>query len=108
LTLRHFRLCRWHPPQRPVPVGLDESSALARGRLATGFVAEEFPKGFAARVPEGEVARRIAVVGAFIDHVLGERKRQGLRAVRRPRRAARADARCGSSATRRTDFLGCE
>ena len=32
--------------------------------------------GFAARAPEGEVARRLAAVGAAIDHVLGERKRQ--------------------------------
>src|SRR5579871_1280900 len=46
------------------------------GRLSTGFIAEEFPKGFAPRVAEGEIARRIAAVGAFIDHVLGERKRQ--------------------------------
>jgi propionyl-CoA carboxylase alpha chain len=46
------------------------------GNLSTGFIAEEFPKGFAARPPEGEIARRIAAVGAAIDHVLGERKRQ--------------------------------
>ncbi|NOJ49224.1 acetyl-CoA carboxylase biotin carboxylase subunit [Bradyrhizobium archetypum] len=46
------------------------------GKLSTGFIAEEFPKGFAARPPEGEVARRLAAVGAAIDHVLGERKRQ--------------------------------
>ena len=46
------------------------------GNLSTGFIAEEFPKGFAARKPEGEVARRIAAVGAAIDHVIGERKRQ--------------------------------
>jgi propionyl-CoA carboxylase alpha chain len=46
------------------------------GNLSTGFIAEEFPGGFAARVPEGEVARRLAAVGAAIDHVLGERKRQ--------------------------------
>src|SRR4051794_18247526 len=46
------------------------------GRLSTGFIAEEFPKGFAARPPEGEIARRLAAVGAAIDHVLGERKRQ--------------------------------
>ncbi|WP_035675196.1 acetyl-CoA carboxylase biotin carboxylase subunit [Bradyrhizobium liaoningense] len=63
------------------------------GRLSTGFIAEEFPKGFAVRVPEGEVARRIAAVGAAIDHVLGERKRQisgqmGGRIVRRERRRA--------------------
>src|SRR6185312_3836486 len=46
------------------------------GKLSTGFIAEEFPKGFSARSPEGEVARRLAAVGAAIDHVLGERKRQ--------------------------------
>jgi propionyl-CoA carboxylase alpha chain len=46
------------------------------GRLSTGFIAEEFPKGFAARRPEGEIARRLAAVGAAIDHVLGERKRR--------------------------------
>jgi propionyl-CoA carboxylase alpha chain len=46
------------------------------GRLSTGFIAEEFPRGFASRTPEGEVARRLAAVAAAIDHVLGERKRQ--------------------------------
>ncbi|KJC49276.1 acetyl-CoA carboxylase [Bradyrhizobium sp. LTSP849] len=63
------------------------------GNLSTGFIAEEFPKGFAVRAPEGEVARRIAAVGAAIDHVLGERKRQisgqmGGRVVQRERRRA--------------------
>jgi propionyl-CoA carboxylase alpha chain len=46
------------------------------GNLSTGFIAEEFPKGFSVRTPEGEVARRLAAVGAAIDHVLGERKRR--------------------------------
>jgi propionyl-CoA carboxylase alpha chain len=46
------------------------------GKLSTGFISEEFPRGFAVRVPEGEVARRLAAVAAAIDHVLGERKRQ--------------------------------
>ncbi len=45
------------------------------GQLSTGFIAEEYPKGFAPRTPEGETAVRIAAVGAAIDHVLGERKR---------------------------------
>ena len=63
------------------------------GRLSTGFIAEEFPRGFAPRAAEGEVARRIAAVGAAIDHVLGERKRQisgqlGGRIVQRERRRA--------------------
>jgi propionyl-CoA carboxylase alpha chain len=46
------------------------------GNLSTGFIAEEFPKGFTVRAPEGEIARRLAAVAAAIDHVLGERKRQ--------------------------------
>ncbi|MDE2602955.1 MAG: acetyl-CoA carboxylase biotin carboxylase subunit, partial [Bradyrhizobium sp.] len=46
------------------------------GNLSTGFIAEEFPKGLSARAPEGEIARRLAAVGAAIDHVLGERKRR--------------------------------
>src|ERR687883_151923 len=63
------------------------------GRLSTGFIAEEFPKGFAARAPEGEVARRLAAVAAAIDHVLGQRKRQisgqlNGRIVQRERRRA--------------------
>jgi propionyl-CoA carboxylase alpha chain len=63
------------------------------GRLSTGFIAEEFPKGFSARAPEGEVARRLAAVAAAIDHVLGERKRQvsgqmNGRVVQRERRRA--------------------
>jgi len=63
------------------------------GQLSTGFIAEEFPKGFAVRVPEGEIARRLAAVAAAIDHVLGERKRQisgqmNGRAVRREGRRA--------------------
>jgi propionyl-CoA carboxylase alpha chain len=45
-------------------------------RLSTGFIAEEFPRGFSVSAPEGEIARRLAAVGAAIDHVLGERKRQ--------------------------------
>jgi propionyl-CoA carboxylase alpha chain len=46
------------------------------GKLSTGFIPEEFPRGFSIRAPEGEIARRLAAVGAAIDHVLGERKRQ--------------------------------
>ncbi len=46
------------------------------GNLSTGFIAEEFPKGFGVHAPEGETARRIAAVAAAIDHILGVRKRQ--------------------------------
>jgi propionyl-CoA carboxylase alpha chain len=61
------------------------------GNLSTGFIAEEFPKGFGPRAPEGETAHRIAAVAAAVDHILGERKRQisgqlNGRAVSRERR----------------------
>jgi propionyl-CoA carboxylase alpha chain len=46
------------------------------GRLSTGFIAEEFPGGFAPHAAEGETARCIAAVAAAIDHVIGERKRR--------------------------------
>src|SRR3979490_733464 len=63
------------------------------GNLSTGFISEEFPKGFAVRVPEGEIARRLATVAAAIDHVVGERKRRisgqmNGRLVQRERRRA--------------------
>jgi propionyl-CoA carboxylase alpha chain len=46
------------------------------GKLSTGFIAEEFPAGFHAHTPEGELAEVLATVAAAIDHVLGERKRR--------------------------------
>jgi propionyl-CoA carboxylase alpha chain len=46
------------------------------GRLSTGFIAEEFPDGFKLLTPEGDVARRMAAVAAWIDHRLNERKRR--------------------------------
>jgi propionyl-CoA carboxylase alpha chain len=46
------------------------------GKLSTGFIAEEFPKGFHPIAPDGERAEVLAAVAASIDHVLGERKRR--------------------------------
>ncbi len=45
------------------------------GALSTGFIAEEFPQGFKAPAPEGEVALRMAAVAAAIDHLQNVRKR---------------------------------
>jgi propionyl-CoA carboxylase alpha chain len=65
------------------------------GKLSTGFIAEEFPQGFHATAPEGELAERIAAVAAAVDHVLGERKRRisgqmtGREVTRERRRAVR-------------------
>ncbi len=44
-------------------------------RLSTGFIADEFPDGFANRPPEGPAARRFAAVAGAIDHLLNARKR---------------------------------
>jgi propionyl-CoA carboxylase alpha chain len=46
------------------------------GRLSTGFIAEEYPGGFHARLPEGEIEDRLVAVAAAIDHRGNERKRR--------------------------------
>jgi propionyl-CoA carboxylase alpha chain len=46
------------------------------GELSTGFIAEEFPRGFERTPPAGALAQTIAAVAAAIDHLLGERKRR--------------------------------
>jgi propionyl-CoA carboxylase alpha chain len=44
-------------------------------RLSTGFIAEEFPQGFAVPAPQGAAAQRLAAIAAAIDHRLNIRKR---------------------------------
>jgi propionyl-CoA carboxylase alpha chain len=46
------------------------------GRLSTGFIDEEFPDGFNPVQPQGDVARRLVAVAAWIDHRSNERKRR--------------------------------
>jgi propionyl-CoA carboxylase alpha chain len=46
------------------------------GRLSTGFIGEEFPAGFHAHAPDGELGQVLAAVAAAVDHVMGERKRR--------------------------------
>ncbi len=46
------------------------------GTLSTGFIAEEFPNGFAPLQAEGETLHRLAAIACEIDHTLNERKRQ--------------------------------
>jgi propionyl-CoA carboxylase alpha chain len=62
------------------------------GNLSTGFIAEEFPRGFERIAPTAVGARKIAAVAGAIDHLLGERKRkisgQSNRALMRERRRA--------------------
>ena len=45
------------------------------GALSTGFIAEEFPHGFKPIAPTGDVALRMVVVAAAIDHLHNERRR---------------------------------
>ncbi|MDQ4136072.1 MAG: ATP-grasp domain-containing protein, partial [Pseudomonadota bacterium] len=54
------------------------------GRLSTGFIAEEFPEGFKAPAPAGEVSLRMAAVAAAIDHLHNERKRKITGQMRAP------------------------
>jgi propionyl-CoA carboxylase alpha chain len=74
----------------PFLSALMQSPRWQEGRLSTGFIAEEFPDGFAPTPPSGALGRRIAAVAAAVDNVLGERKRRisgqmGGRAVVRDR-----------------------
>ncbi len=67
------------------------------GRLSTGFIAEEFPNGFQARKPTGELAHLVASVAAAIDLAMGERRRKisgqmgGRKVTRESRRAVWLD-----------------
>src|SRR3979409_645210 len=47
-------------PNIPVLSALLSHPRAPEGSLSRGFLAEEFPKGFAVRAPEGEIARRLA------------------------------------------------
>ncbi|MGI9382507.1 MAG: acetyl-CoA carboxylase biotin carboxylase subunit [Methyloligellaceae bacterium] len=46
------------------------------GALSTGFIAEEYPDGFAPRTPKGEERDVLCVVAAAIDHISNERRRR--------------------------------
>jgi propionyl-CoA carboxylase alpha chain len=45
------------------------------GNLSTGFIAEEYPDGFAPMSAQGEIAHVLVCVAAHVDHVFNERKR---------------------------------
>ncbi|MGA7384689.1 MAG: acetyl/propionyl/methylcrotonyl-CoA carboxylase subunit alpha [Methylocella sp.] len=53
--------------------------------LSTGFIAEEYPRGFTAPAPEGERARMFASVAVAVDYVINERKRAISGQMRAPR-----------------------
>jgi propionyl-CoA carboxylase alpha chain len=47
-----------------------------KGKLSTGFIAEEYPDGFKPRQPEPAELDVLAAVGATVDHLNNERRRQ--------------------------------
>jgi propionyl-CoA carboxylase alpha chain len=75
------------------------------GRLSTGFIAEEYPAGFANPAPEGEMAHVLATIAAAIDHVLNERKRQISGQMRTQRPVVFERARSVMLGTARFDVL---
>jgi propionyl-CoA carboxylase alpha chain len=64
------------------------------GELSTGFIAQEYPRGFTPLAPVGERAHLFASVAAAADHAMNERKRaiSGQMRTAHPVRSARARA----------------
>jgi propionyl-CoA carboxylase alpha chain len=81
----------------PFLSALMQNDRFRAGKLSTAFIAEEYPGGFHAIAPAGDVLRTLAAVAAAIDHVLGERKRRisgqrgGAAVTRERRRIVRLD-----------------
>ncbi len=46
------------------------------GKISTGFIKEEFPDGFAPRVPAGDELKVLAAVAATVDHMNNARRRE--------------------------------
>jgi propionyl-CoA carboxylase alpha chain len=60
----------------PFLSSLMQSARWRSGNLSTGFIAEEYPEGFSAPEPEGEVAQTFATVATLMDYIGNARKRQ--------------------------------
>ena len=60
----------------PFLSSLMDSPRWREGRLSTGFIAEEYPDGFAPASATGAAAHQLVAIAAAIDHVGNERKRQ--------------------------------
>jgi propionyl-CoA carboxylase alpha chain len=59
----------------PFLTALMEHPRWREGRLSTGFIAEEFPDGFAPRKADGEIAETLVAIAAQIDWLTQERRR---------------------------------
>ncbi|MEM7778551.1 MAG: DUF2118 domain-containing protein, partial [Pseudomonadota bacterium] len=60
----------------PFLAALMEHPRWKAGELSTGFIAEEFPDGFAPRTPDANAVRVMASVAAAIDHLSNVRRRR--------------------------------
>jgi propionyl-CoA carboxylase alpha chain len=60
----------------PFLASLHQHPRWRSGNISTGFIAEEYPDGFAPLEAKGNDAFIIAAVAAAVDHVLNERKRK--------------------------------
>jgi propionyl-CoA carboxylase alpha subunit len=60
----------------PFLTALMQTPRWIKGELSTGFIAEEYPEGFAARSPAGEELSILAAVAAAIDHLSNVRRRE--------------------------------
>ncbi|MEM9029179.1 MAG: acetyl/propionyl/methylcrotonyl-CoA carboxylase subunit alpha [Pseudomonadota bacterium] len=60
----------------PFLAALMEHPRWKAGELSTGFIAEEFPDGFAPRTPDENATRVMASVAAAIDHLSNVRRRR--------------------------------
>jgi propionyl-CoA carboxylase alpha chain len=63
-------------PNIPFLSALMHNRRWREGRLSTGFIKEEFPSGFKAREPEGEIFEMFAALAAAIDHLNNARRRK--------------------------------
>ncbi len=59
----------------PFLTSIMQNAVWRSGKLSTGFIKEEFPNGFAPRVPEGDELDTLVAVAAAIDHQSNERRR---------------------------------
>ncbi|WP_271167812.1 acetyl-CoA carboxylase biotin carboxylase subunit [Hansschlegelia plantiphila] len=60
----------------PFLTALMEHPRWREARLSTGFIAEEFPDGFAPRKAQGEIAETLVAIAAQIDWLTQERRRE--------------------------------
>ncbi|MBV2185228.1 MAG: acetyl/propionyl/methylcrotonyl-CoA carboxylase subunit alpha [Rhizobium sp.] len=68
-----------------------EHERFREGRLTTAFIAEEFPDGFSGVTPDADSARKLAVIGAFINQILQNRAVQISGAIGNHRRMVGRD-----------------